>query len=83
MGSDAAKFCPYVGVICLSGFGQFYFFPKFSVSEAPEVALFAIGWNFGALASAHSERAWNVHYRGILGNSSFFLISIDLFFQQW
>ena len=59
MGPDAAIFCSYFGVISLSGFGQFYVFfppPKISVSAAPEVALFALGWRFGALASAHKER---------------------------
>ena len=43
---------------------SFIFFPKFSVSAAPEVALFATGWHVGSLASAHNERAWKSYSSG-------------------
>ena len=68
-------------LISLSGFCQNLKNLKFSVSAAPEVGLLHTGGNFSVLAGAGSERAWNVHYFGILENSKKNLISLDLFFQ--
>ena len=54
------------------------FFSKFSVSAAPEVALFATGSHFGALANAHKERAWKSYSSGKLDFSTI-LLTVEVF----